>query len=439
MKHAFSFLSFLLLAQLLASCGGGGGGSPAPSGPSNPTPPTVSVPTAGMRVEETSTAMVFSGSWVKSDSSWGWSGGDAVQSNAAGATASVTFSGTSVRWLGSRGRGMGIALVSVDNGPTREVDLFARPTDEVHTSVVTISDLTDGQHTLKIQVTGRQNSQAAGNVVVVDAFDIQPGTTVSHWQDTNPEVKYSAGWTKSSANFNWSGSGVSNVPELPVTAHETAVAGETVTLPFRGTAINLIGYLGPDGGIASVQIDGGAARDVDMYGPVTKYQPVVFTASGLADANHTMTITSTGRKNPLSTSTRVVVDAFDVITPGRRYEDTDASIVYVGNWTRDNEARVWSEGQTATSNIPGTTATFSFTGTSVSWIGCSKNSAAGAAKVYIDGVLQKEIRLGADYPVEGYQMTVFRADGLSNGPHKLMIEVTNTDQSYVVVDAFDVH
>jgi hypothetical protein len=130
------------------------------------------------------------------------------------------------------------------------------------------------------------------------------------------------------------------------------VAGETVTLPFRGTAINLIGYLGPDGGIASVQIDGGAAKDVDMYGAVTKYQPVVFTASGLADANHTMTITSTGRKNPLSTSTRVVVDAFDVITPGRRYEDTDASIVYVGNWTRDNEARVWSEGRRPRPTFP---------------------------------------------------------------------------------------
>jgi hypothetical protein len=383
--------------------------------------------------------MVFSGSWVKSDSGWGWSGDGAVQSNVAGASATVTFTGTSVRWLGSRGRGMGIASVSVDGGAARDVDLFARPTDEVHTPVITISDLTDGQHTLKIQVTGRQNNQAQGNVVVVDAFDIQPGTTVSHWQDTNPEVKYSGGWTKSANGFNWSGSGVSNLPELPVTAHETSAAGETVTLPFRGTGINLIGYMGPDAGIASIQVDGGAAKDVDTYAPVAKYQPVVFTASGLADANHTLTITSTGRKNAQSSGTRVVVDAFDVITPGRRYEDTDPSITYTGEWTRDNEARVWSEGQTATSNIPGTTATFSFTGTSVSWISCEKNSAAGTAKVYIDGALQKEIRLGQDYPIEGYQMTVFRADGLSNGPHKLMIEVTNTDQSYVVVDAFDVH
>ena len=392
-----------------------------------------------MRVEETDTAMAFNGAWVKSDSSWGWSGGSAVQTTTAGATASITFAGTSVRWLGSRGRGMGIALVSVDGGATREVDLFAHPTDEIHTPIVTISDLSAGQHTLTIQATGRQNVQALGNVVVVDAIDVQPGTTVSHWQDTNPEVSYTGNWTKSSNNFNWSGSGVSNLPELPVTAHESQAAGDKVTLPFRGTAISLIGYLGPDAGIASIQVDSAAAQDVDMYSPVAKYQPVVFTSTGLADANHTLTIISTGRKNAQSSAARVVVDAFDVITPGRRYEDYDPSITYVGNWTRDNEARVWSEGQTATSNIPGTTATFSFTGTSVSWIGCEKGSAGGVADVSIDGVFQKQVKLNQSYPVEGYQMTVFRADGLTNGPHKLTVQVVNTDGSYVVVDAFDTH
>jgi hypothetical protein len=315
-----------------------------------------------------------------------------VQTTAAGATASITFIGTSVRWIGSRGRGMGIASVSVDGGPGKEVDLFAHPTDEIHTPVITISDLSAGQHTLTVQVSGRQNVQALGNVVVVDAFDVQPGTTVSHWQDTNPDVSYTGSWTKSSNNFNWSGSGVSNLPELPVTAHESQTAGDKVTLPFRGTAISLIGYLGPDAGIASIQIDSAAAQDVDTYSPVPKYQPVVFTSTGLADANHTLTITSTGRKNAQSSAARVVVDAFDVITPGRRYEDYDSSITYVGNWTRDNEARVWSEGQTATSNIPGTTATFSFTGTSVSWIGCEKGSAGGVADVSIDGVFQKQVK-----------------------------------------------
>jgi hypothetical protein len=37
-------------------------------------------------------------------------------------------------------------------------------------------------------------------------------------------------------------------------------------------------------------------------------------------------------------------------------------------------------------------------------------------------------------------MPVFRADGLSNGPHTLTVEVTSTNEGpYVVVDAFDVH
>jgi hypothetical protein len=439
-------LLVLLLSCLLISCGGGGGGKPVassdPGGSTAPTPtptPTPTLPAAGKRVEESDAAVTMTGAWTKSDSSWGWSGGSAVQSNVAGATIAVTFSGTSIRWIGSRGRGMGIAQVSVDAGPISEVDLFGRPTDEVHTEVTTISDLSPGKHTLTVTVTGRQNPQAQGTMVVVDAFDVQPDTTISHWQDTNPDLKYSAGWTKSSIALNFSGTGVSNLPELPVSAQETQTAGANVAVPFRGTAINWIGFRGPDAGIADVQIDGGAQTEVDLYSPSATFQPVVFAATGLTDANLTLTVTATGRKNAASSAARVVVDAFDIITPGRRYEEHDPSITYVGMWTNDNEARVWTEGVTATSNQPGATATFHFTGTSVSWIGCEKGSAGGVADIFVDGVFAKEQRLVQNYPIEGYQMTIFRVDGLTNAAHTLMIQVKNTDGSYVVVDAFDVH
>jgi hypothetical protein len=46
--------------------------------------------------------------------------------------------------------------------------------------------------------------------------------------------------------------------------------------------------------------------------------------------------------------------------------------------------------------------------------------------------------LSQNYPIEGYQMTIFRADGLASGAHTLTIEVVSTSGSYVVVDAFDV-
>ena len=62
-----------------------------------------------------------------------------------------------------------------------------------------------------------------------------------------------------------------------------------VTLAFRGTSITWQGGRGPEGGIASVQVDGGAPTEVDTYAPAQKYQEVLFTATGLADANHTLT------------------------------------------------------------------------------------------------------------------------------------------------------
>ena len=411
----------------------GGGGTPIVLPPPAPLPPP------GPRVEESDARVTLTGAWSRADPQLGWSGGSAMQSNTAGATASITFTGTSIRWIGSRGRKMGIASVSVDGGPARDVSLFGRPTDEAHTTDVTLYDLGPGQHTLTITVTGRKDPQAdPGGYIVLDAFDIEPGTTISHWQDTDPNLAYSAGWTKSDIALPFSGTGVSNVPELPVSAHETATPGATATLPFRGTGIAWIGYRGPDAGIATVQVDGGAPQSVDLYSPTALYQPVVFAAAGLADTDHTLKITATGSRNGASSGARVVVDAFDVTTPGRRYEQYDPAITYVGAWTFDNNARVWTEGMTATSNQPGATATFRFTGTSVTWIGCEKGSAGGVAKVYIDDVLQKEVRLSQSYPTEGYQMPVFRADGLPFGPHALKIQVTNTDGSYVVVAAFDV-
>jgi hypothetical protein len=280
-------------------------------------------------------------------------------------------------------------------------------------------------------------------LVVVDAFDVDPHTTVSHLQDTDPDMQFSGGWTKSSLNWPWSGSGMSNLPELPVTAQETETEGETLTLPFRGTGVVWIGYRGPDAGIAQVRVDNGAISEVDLYAPHATYQPIVFRKLGLADKDHTLTITATGRKNSRSSAARVVVDAVDVINTGRRYEENDAAITYSTPpgtfWTPDHMGRVWSGGAAATSNVFGASVTFRFTGTSVSWIGCKKASAGGTVDVYIDGVFREQVNLYKAYPIEGYQMTVFRADGLANGPHTLELKVVSTNEAYVVVDAFDVN
>ena len=450
-----------LLAGMLVSCGGGGGGDGVSSGSAAPGGSggsggsgglggsSVSVPSAGAHVEESDAAVTLTGTWTDSNPESGWSGGSAKESTVAGSRATMTFNGKSVTWFGSRGRRMGIALVSIDGGPGVEVDLSAFPYDEIHSPAYTVNGLSDGTHTLTIEVTGRANPEASGNVVVVDAFDVQ-GQIVSHLQQSNlDQITYSGSWTDADPGFTWSGGGISNLPELPLGARMAETAGARATLEFRGTSVSWIGYRGPDAGIARVQVDGGAAVEVDMFSPARKVQEIVFTATGLADARHTLTIEATGRRNDQSTRAQVVVDAFDVRTPGRRYQEWEPSIDYSGfGWVRRNAARVWSEGASATSkgnrdelgNVvsgPAPRAVFRFTGTGVSWISSAKSS-LGEANVYLDGVFQRRVVLWRPYPHEAYQWEAFRADGLTNGPHTLTIEVIDDGGGYVVIDAFDV-
>jgi len=319
----------------------------------------------------------------------------------AGATVSFQFSGTSVTWIGARSGDGGIAEVSVDGGPARQVDLFIRA-QEMRTPIVTLHDLSPGQHTLTIRVTGNKNTAAdaaSPGVVVVDAFDVE-APIVSHKQENDPDVKYSGTWippdlTASGCGANdplltgpecdpsedhspnWSGGGVRSDPEVPRGgARFTTTAGDSLTFTFRGTSITWQGGHGPDGGIANVQVDGGPVTPVDTYGPTQKFQEIMFSKTGLANASHTLTITLTADKNPASAGTKIFVDAFDVTTSGRRFQEDDLdpatglpATTYAGKWTRIIN-RVWSEGAVQRADAAGSTAVFTFTGTGVSYIGC---------------------------------------------------------------------
>ena len=427
----------LLLAGMLVSCGGGGGDGSSSSGNNSNSNSNSSTPaSAPGRFEESSAAVSLSAGWTQSDPNWfAWSGGAAVQSTVPGAQAAFTFTGTSVRWIGNRNVRSGIALVKVDGGLGAEVDLFAR-SEEIRTPIITLSGLSPGSHTLTIEVTGRRNPEALSNVVLVDAFDVE-AQLVSHLQETDPDVIFTADWAQADSTIAWSGGGVATLPDPPVGgARVSETPDAKVTVTFRGTAISWSGHRGPNAGIARVQVDGGVASEVDTYSPTNKVQDTVFTATGLADARHTLTIAVTGRKNDASTGAQIVVDAFDVTTPGRRFQEEAAAVAYSGDWTHGNVNRTWSEGAAATSVTAGARVTFTFTGTSVSWIGCRKLS-TGLANVYLDDAFVEQINTYEPSPIEGYQHTVFRADGLANGTHTLSIEAVTTG-AFIVVDAFDV-
>jgi len=392
---------------------------------SNVAPPIVPI----QRFEETDASVSFSAGWSQSNPNWfAWSGGGAAESYVPGAQATFSFIGTSVTWIGMRGGFGGIARVLVDGVVMADVDLFAR-TDEIHVPVFKAAGLTNSSHQLTIQVTGRKNSEAVFNAVWVDAFDV-PAPAVSQLQETDPSITYGTGWSAGDNSKSWSG-GFAAVATTP---------GAQATLTFNGTAIRWNGYLGPDGGIARVYLDGVFAGDVDTYSATHRVQGTAFAATGLADAVHTLTIEATGLKNAASTGTFVVIDSFEVTAPGMRFEETDWSVTLAGDWIQGNRNRTWSNTTAAESATPGAQATITFVGTSVRWIGLRGRN-VGIARVYLDGVFVTEVDTYA--PTEGPQNTVYAVTGLANATHRLTIEATGrknpaANNAWIVVDAFDV-
>ena len=129
------------------------------------------------RFEETAAILAPGGAWTTISSGQAgaaMSGDSAVLSNATGATATFTFSGTGVSWIGLPCEICGIANVSIDGAPVATVDTFAPSRPATSQPVFATSGLGAGGHTLVIEMTGTQNPSSGGAYVVVDAFDVTP-------------------------------------------------------------------------------------------------------------------------------------------------------------------------------------------------------------------------------------------------------------------------
>jgi GH25 family lysozyme M1 (1,4-beta-N-acetylmuramidase) len=98
-------------------------------------------------------------------------GGAYVVSDVAGASASLSFTGTGATWITARGPGMGRAEIWVDGRPVRTVDLYsASATFGVQRSVV---GLTDAPHSVAVVVQGTHRAAATGSSVAVDGWIIR--------------------------------------------------------------------------------------------------------------------------------------------------------------------------------------------------------------------------------------------------------------------------
>jgi hypothetical protein len=298
-----------------------------------------------------------------------------------------------------------------------------------------------GEHRIEIEVTGLKNDQSTGLAIAVDAFDVR-----SRIEENGVPVVYTGAWSFNGTMRNWSDTSLTTGVG---TASFADTAGARADLTFTGSAVTWIGIRAPWVGIADVSVDGVFAQRIDLYSATEQVQAPIFTASGLAPGTHTLRIESTGTKNAAASTARVVIDTFDVTLPipaprVTRVQETDSAVVYSAGWAASGTSSLWSGAIAKETMTAGAQATFSFTGTSIRWLG-ERGFTTGLARVSIDGQFVGVVDTRTPFQEE-YQEPVFTATGLAAGTHTLTIEIVGRNNEApgsiverVVIDAFEIH
>ncbi len=294
------------------------------------------------RYEQTHSSIVYTGTWTTTSDSR-HSNGSMTYSRTAGATATLTFTGNKVTWLGLKGRELGIAAVYLDGQFQGNVDLYNN--GYLFQQVLfSISGLSNTAHTLRIETTGNKNPSATAFYISVDAFDVEgvdpdEGAYLTlvddthAWVQTSDVVDFDTGIL---TNVVSEGLGTSS----PVAYQENNAAvtttgtwtsgsdsrhsggfhkysrtiGGTATLTFTAREVTWLGLKGRELGIAGVYLDGQFQGNVDLYNNGYLFQQVLFSISGLSYKTHTLMIKVTGSKNPSATDVYVSIDAFNSIS-----------------------------------------------------------------------------------------------------------------------------
>ena len=148
-------------------------------------------------------------------------------------------------------------------------------------------------------------SQAASalTITILGGGETSPPSGYHRVEQGNSAVTYSGNWNTASSNLTQSFSGG--------TAANSMAAGAHASFRFSGTAVRWIGYRDAWSGIADVYIDGTLQSTVDTYSLTPDSEVLIFSASGLTAATHTLSIHVKGTHSLLALGSSVWVDAFD--------------------------------------------------------------------------------------------------------------------------------
>lgn len=130
----------------------------------------------------------YSGEWAYSRQTGAYEG-DNHWSNKKNSFYQIRFTGTQIKVYGSRASSYGIAAVSIDGGPEKMVDLYsARRVDNV--LLYQSSDLPNGQHIIKVRLTGTKNKKSTNYYVAADRVEVHGADPTSDKAGTGLRGEY---------------------------------------------------------------------------------------------------------------------------------------------------------------------------------------------------------------------------------------------------------
>ena len=161
---------------------------------------------------------------------------------------------------------------------------------------------------------GDSTSTAVDKTHISLDFNAQPAADTTYtWDDPDSALQYAGSWSHV-ANTSYTGGDYKHTESF------SNKAGDSLTVPFDGTAIRWIGSKTNNHGYADVYLDGTKAATVDDSGG--ENQAVLFQKTGLAPGAHTLKIVVAGTHSPASTDNYVAVDAIDVPTADAAQQPT---------------------------------------------------------------------------------------------------------------------
>jgi phosphatidylinositol-3-phosphatase len=355
-------------------------------------------------IQQNDPSITYSGSWY-TISNGVFGGGSAVEAMDPGAAATLTFTGTAVSWIGYKDQWSGIAQVYLDGTLVATVDTYAAA-QAAQVTVWQTSGLTNATHALRIVSTYTRQASSGGYWIWIDSFQTTTTASTPSSPTLSPDILPSATVGSAYSTTVQASGGQSpyvfsiSSGALPA-GLTTSSSGSFMSISGTPTAAGTYNF--------TVQV-----RDANSQTTAKAY--AINVAAG-----------STGGSGGTTTGATTTV------------QQNDPLVTYTGTWFTISNS-VFAGGSAVQAMDAGNSATLTFTGTGVKWIGF-KDAWSGIAQVFLDGALMGTVDSYSSS--QQSQVPVWETSGLASASHTLKIVVTYTRNSasggyWVWIDSFQI-